>query len=217
MADEAPLTIPIFPLAGVLLLPGGQLPLNIFEPRYLQMVRDAMAGNRVIGMVQPTDPLTRQPEPPVYSIGCTGRISAFKETDDHRFLITLTGQRRFKIEEELSRTTLYRQVLVTYDDYPGDASTAKADDSAVDRPRLLTGLKPFLQRQGMKADWAAIEAAPTAPLVATLAMVLPFEPSEKQALLEAMTLADRATLMTTLIEMALRQGDSGGTKPNTLN
>jgi uncharacterized protein len=205
----APATIPIFPLAGVLLLPGGHLPLNIFEPRYLQMVRDAMTGDRLIGMVQPTDPKTREFEPEVYLVGCTGRISAFKETPDNRFLITLTGQRRFTIAEELSRTTLYRQVRVSYDAFLDDGEAHEADDHTVDRARLLAGLKRFLERAGMQADWSAIEQAPTGPLITTLAMVCPFEPNEKQAMLEAKTLAQRAKLMTALMEMALRQPDSG--------
>ena len=126
MSEDLPATIPIFPLAGVLLLPGGQLPLNIFEPRYLQMVRDAMAGAKLIGMVQPTDPASRQFEPPVYPMGCAGRITQFKETPDNRILITLTGERRFTIQEELSRTTLYRQVRVSYE--PEEAA-----ETAVDR------------------------------------------------------------------------------------
>lgn len=208
MAEDLPATIPIFPLAGVLLLPGGHLPLNIFEPRYLQMVRDAMAGSKLIGMVQPTDPATRQPEPPVYQVGCAGRISNFKETPDNRILITLTGERRFTIDEELSRTTLYRQVRVSYDDEP------PADEAAVDRKRLLAGLKPFLERHGMKADWSSVEQAPTGPLVTTLAMACPFEPSEKQALLQAGSLAARAKLMTALIEMSLTQTGAAA-KPNT--
>jgi len=208
MAEDLPATIPIFPLAGVLLLPGGYLPLNIFEPRYLQMVRDAMAGAKLIGVVQPTDPATRQLESPVYQVGCAGRISNFKETPDNRILITLTGERRFTIAEELSRTTLYRQVRVSYDDEPA------ADETAVDRKRLLAGLKPFLERHGMKADWSSVEQAPTGPLVTTLAMVCPFEPSEKQALLQAGSLAARAKLMTALIEMSLMQ-TGAASKPNT--
>jgi Lon protease-like protein len=207
MSEDLPATIPIFPLAGVLLLPGGHLPLNIFEPRYLQMVRDAMAGSKLIGMVQPTDPASRQFEPPVYPMGCVGRIGQFKETPDNRILITLTGERRFTIQEELARTTLYRQVRVAYE--PEEAA-----ETAVDRKRLLTGLKGFLDRNGMKADWSSIEQAPTGPLITTLAMVCPFEPSEKQALLEAGSLAQRAKLMTALIEMSLMQ-TGGASKPNT--
>jgi Lon protease-like protein len=206
MSEELPATIPIFPLAGVLLLPSGHLPLNIFEPRYLQMVKDAMAGAKLIGMVQPTDPRSQQFEPPVYPMGCVGRISQFKETPDNRVLITLTGERRFSIQEELSRTTLYRQVRVSYE--------PEGSEGEVDRKRLLAGLKGYLERNGLKADWNSIEQAPTAPLVTTLAMVCPFEPSEKQALLEAGSLAERAKLMTALIEMSLLQ--PGGTaKPNT--
>jgi len=213
--DSAPATLPIFPLSGVLLLPGGHLPLNIFEPRYLQMVRDAMEGERVIGMVQPTDPNTTQFEPPVYPVGCAGRITAFKETPDSRFLITLTGERRFTIAEELARTTLYRQVRVSYDAFAGDGPKVREDAGAVDRPRLLAGLKRFLERHNLKADWSAIEQAPTGPLITTLAMVLPFEPSEKQALLEAKTLDERAKLMTALIEIALQA--EAGPRPSKLN
>ena len=208
MAEDLPATIPIFPLAGVLLLPGGLLPLNIFEPRYLQMVRDAMAGAKLIGMVQPTDPASRQFEPPVYPMGCVGRISQFKETPDNRFLITLTGERRFTIAEELARTTLYRQVRVSYEHEP------EPSEATVDRKRLLAGLKGYLDRNGLKADWGSIEQAPTGPLVTTLAMVCPFEPSEKQALLEANGLGQRAKLMTALIEMSLMQ-TGGAAKPNT--
>jgi Lon protease-like protein len=208
MAEDLPATIPIFPLAGVLLLPGGLLPLNIFEPRYLQMVRDAMAGAKLIGMVQPTDPASRQFEPPVYPVGCVGRISQFKETPDNRFLVTLTGERRFTIAEELARTTLYRQVRVSYEHEPD------ANDAAIDRKRLLAGLKGYLDRNGLKADWGSIEQAPTGPLVTTLAMVCPFEPNEKQALLEAKSLPERAKLMSALIEMSLLQ-TGGAAKPNT--
>ena len=214
MADVATATVPIFPLAGVLLLPGGHLPLNIFEPRYLAMVRDAMAGERLIGMVQPTDPQTREFEPPVYPVGCTGRITACKETDDNRLLITLTGQRRFVIEAELSRTTLYRQVRITYDAYAGDGQGGgEAEAATIDRTRLMAGLKRYLERAGMKADWSAIEQAPSGPLVTTLAMVCPFEPNEKQALLEAKTLPERAKLMTALMEIALRLGEPGARPP----
>ena len=208
MAEDLPATIPIFPLAGVLLLPGGHLPLNIFEPRYLQMVRDAMAGPKLIGMVQPTDPASRQFEPPVYPLGCVGRISRFKETPDNRFLITLSGERRFTIAEELARTTLYRQVRVSYEPEP------EPNEAMVDRKRLLASLKGYLDRNGLKADWSSIEQAPTAPLVTTLAMVCPFEPSEKQALLEAKSLTERAKLMSALIEMSLLQ-PGGAAKPNT--
>src|SRR5690349_13160978 len=132
-APPPPTTIPIFPLVGVLLLPGGQLPLNIFEPRYLEMVRHAMAGPRVIGM-----------EPPAYKVGCLGRISAFKETDDGRFLITLSGERRFTILEELARTTLYRQVRVAYDDFSLDQPSGREDDSRADRPGYVAELKGYL-------------------------------------------------------------------------
>jgi Lon protease-like protein len=208
--DQLPRALPIFPLAGVLLLPGGKLPLNIFEPRYLAMTRDAMAGSRMIGMVQPLDPKSRAKAPEIYLTGCAGKITSFSETDDGRFQITLTGICRFAVVEELGVTTAYRQVLASFARYRDDLSGG-ADPDAVQRQRLLPALKAYLEFASIPADWKAIERAPNDALVNSLAMVCPFEPSEKQALLEAHDLAERSRVMTALIEMALLQRVGGPT------
>ena len=194
-------TLPIFPLCGVLLLPRGTLPLNIFEARYISMVDDVLAGDRVIGMVQPMEARSRAAAPEIYPIGCAGRISSFEETDDGRYLIALTGFSRFVISEELSDTNGYRRVRVDWSDYRDDL-TAEGCGS-FDRERLLTGLVDYFSKHALSANWDAIRATPDERLVNTLAMICPFEPSEKQALLEAKTLAARAELMITLIEMCV--------------
>ncbi|HYM01469.1 MAG TPA: LON peptidase substrate-binding domain-containing protein [Stellaceae bacterium] len=208
--DELPTTLPIFPLTGALLLPHGRLPLNIFEPRYLAMTRDALAGARLIGMVQPLEGRGDAGEPPVYSVGCAGRIVSFSETEDGRYLITLAGILRFAIDEEPPRRQLYRSVRPEWEKFRGDlAVDAEAALSpAFDRPRLMSVLKPYFQRHGMSVDWEAIGAIPDTRLIATIAMVSPLAPSEKQALLEAATDAARAQLLTALIEMAILGGDT---------
>ena len=193
-----PETLPIFPLTGVLLLPRGRLPLNIFEPRYLAMTRDAMGGERLIGMVQPSDPPVREMNPPVYPLGCAGRITSFSETDDGRFLITLTGVSRFRIKEELPLLSGYRRVVADWD---GFAADREPDEANFDRSRLAQGLRTFFAQRQVEADWQAIEKAPGEHLVTSLAMMCPFAPNEKQALLEAKDLGERARLLTALIEM----------------
>jgi len=211
--DGLPPTVPIFPLAGVLLLPGGLLPLNIFEPRYLAMIRDAMAGQRLIGMVQPADPMSRAVKPDVYKVGCAGRITQFNETGDGRYLIVLGGISRFRIAGELSTATLYRQVRADWSPYADDVDDLAAPD--IDRPRLMKALRGFLSLHNIPAEWAAIEKAPGDALVTSLAMICPFAPSEKQALLEAGDIVERCTVMVALMEMALLnraspQGDEHG-------
>jgi Lon protease-like protein len=202
-AVRLPETLPIFPLDGVLLLPRGKLPLNIFEPRYLNMTRDAMESERLIGMVQPAD--SGAPEPsPVYPIGCAGRITSFAETDDGRFLIALTGVSRFRIRRELPVLRGYRRVEADWAPFARDLAAEAG--FGVDRQRLMTGLKRFFRKHGLSADWDAIAATPDERLVTLLAMICPFGASEKQALLEAATLTDRARLMIALIEMALAEG-----------
>jgi len=213
---ELPATLPIFPLTGVLLLPRGKLPLNIFEPRYLAMVSDALAGDRMIGMVQPfeDDPSTltggtppgeqsaadRQ-KPAVYPTGCAGRISAFSEADEGRLHITLTGVARFTIREEIPSLRGYRRVMPDWQSYKSDL--AVADDAIVDRPRLFAALRAYFALHGITADWDSIGATPDEPLVTSLAMICQFAPSEKQALLEAPDLAERSRVMTALVEMAV--------------
>ena len=203
-----PTILPIFPLTGVLLLPRGRLPLNIFEPRYLAMTRDALAGERLIGMVQPSDPRVRGDNPPVYPTGCAGRITSFSETDDGRFLIALTGLSRFRIREELPLLEGYRRVVPEWREFGGDLQTE--DEPGFDRDRLLLGLRAYFQHHQMQADWDAITSVPGERLVTSIAMICPFEPSEKQALLEAPDLAERARLLTAIVEMAaLNQPQDG--------
>jgi uncharacterized protein len=207
--DQLPETLPIFPLPGVLLLPRGKLPLRIFEPRYLAMTNDAIAGERLIGMIQPTDPAASLAgAPAVYRTGCAGRITAFSETDDGHSLITLTGVARFDVGDELPPRQGYRRVRAEWSRYAADL---EEDDSALpDRDRLLTMLKSYFKLHGLSADWDAIRQTPDERLVTSLAMICPFEPSEKQALLEAPNLAERARLMTAIIEMAVLNGPKDG-------
>jgi uncharacterized protein len=207
-----PAILPIFPLTGVLLLPRGQLPLNIFEPRYLAMTRDAMAGDKLIGMVQPSDPT--QPlagNPPVYPTGCAGLVASFAETSDGRFLITLTGLCRFRIREELPVVSGYRRVAADWTGFSGDLSGEEEVD--FDRTRLLRGLRAYFERHKISANWDALSTVRGERLIASLAMVCPFDPSEKQALLEAADLGARAQLLMAIVEMAgLQPPAEGGTR-----
>lgn len=214
--ETLPGSLPIFPLAGVLLLPGGQLPLNVFEPRYLAMVRDALAGSRLIGMIQPALPAGAGGDveelgdigaAPVYETGCAGRITAYSETDDGRNLITLTGVIRFDVARELPGAAEgYRLVEPRYDRFRHDL---ESDEAAIDRAGLLDALEGYFGATGIEGDWSAIEEADDEPLVTSLAMLCPFAAPEKQALLEAMTLPERAATMTTIMAMAAHQhGDA---------
>jgi hypothetical protein len=208
-----PAVLPIFPLSGVLLLPRARLPLNIFEPRYLAMTRDALGGERLIGMVQPSDPTSGGMNPPVYPIGCAGRLTQFSETEDGRFLITLTGVSRFRIVEELPLLSGYRRVVPEWLEFVADRDPPR--DAGFDRERLTGGLKGYFAQHHISADWSAIEKAPGEYLVNSIAMACPFAPSEKQALLEAADPDERARLLTTLVEMAaLKPGteETGGTR-----
>lgn len=193
-----PERLPLFPLVGSLLLPGGQLPLNIFEPRYLQMVDDALGGARMIGMIQPRD---GEEDAPLYGVGCAGRIISFNETEDGRYLITLTGIRRFRLLEEVQTATPYRQANVDFSFFEADE---QADPSAemIDRGRLEGAMQHYLDAEGLKTDWDAVREAPTEALVSSLAMGCPFAPNEKQALLEAKNAADRASCLIALMEMS---------------
>ena len=200
-----PDTLPIFPLTGVLLLPRGRLPLNIFEPRYLAMTRDALGGERLIGMVQPSEPQRDNRgggaiNPPVYPIGCAGRITAFSETDDGRYLLTLTGVSRFRIRDELPLLSGYRRVVAEWQPFARDVDTPTGAE--FDRDRFIRGLKGFFTQRQISADWEAIEKAAGEHLINSIAMLCPFAPSEKQALLEAADLDERARLLIALVEMA---------------
>ncbi len=189
---DLPHTIPVFPLPGALLLPRGQLPLNIFEPRYLAMIDDSLRdGHRLIGMIQP-DPAHRGTEdaPALFSVGCVGRITQFAETGDGRFVITLVGLTRFRIAEELVVDTPYRQVRADYSAYAGDWRDNDPLAAAV-RADLEGSLRGYLDSQGLSADWDAVASADDESLVNTLTAVCPFDIAEKQALLEAASLRDR--------------------------
>lgn len=203
--DELPKAVSVFPLQGALLLPGGRLPLRIFEPRYLNMVEDALAGHRMIGMVQPCEECEEQGSANVYRTGCLGRISAFNETDEGHYLITLSGLIRFAIDNELPLHRGYRRVVPSYQRYRGDLDE---DKGCIDRTGLLDALSCYFETNGIEGDWDAIEQTPDEKLVTSLAMICPFEPPEKQALLEAMTLPERAATMTTILQMAAHERDT---------
>ncbi len=197
---ELPRIIPIFPLAGVLLLPGGRLPLHIFEPRYRVMTKAALAGARVIGMVQPRDPASTAQEPEVYGTGCLGHIADASATDDGRFFLTLIGVCRFRIVKELDPGTPYRQVVADFDAFRADVEAETS--AALDRMRLISAFATYCDKQGLVCDWPVVENLATADLVTAIAMFAPFDPREKQGLLEAADLAARTETMTLLMEMA---------------
>ena len=198
--DQISRTIALFPLAGALLLPRGQIPLNIFEPRYLDMVREAVNETHLIGLIQPTDPTSTELEPEVYRTGCVGRVDAFKETQDGRLLITLTGLCRFQVVEELPMTQPWRRALVSYARYRRDMD--EVEPGTFDRKALFDSLRGYLDLKELDTDWKALEKITDESLVSSLAMMCPFEPSEKQALLEADTLAQRADILTMLMNFA---------------
>lgn len=197
-SSDLPQVIPVFPLPGTILLPRGQLPLNIFEPRYLNMVDDAMAGDRIIGMIQSVGPAGEQP--PLMRVGCAGRITSFAETSDGRYLITLTGISRFRIANELQVKTPYRQVRADFEAYGDDLGDPDPYES-FDRDGFLDALGPYLGRRGLDIDWDTAKAAPPEALVNSLAMGLPFEPAEKQALIEATRLHDRNLALQALLKI----------------
>jgi Lon protease-like protein len=195
---DLPTEIAVFPLTGALLLPRGRLPLNIFEPRYLAMTMDALGQGRLFGMVQPD--ARGKAAQGLYRIGCLGRISSFSETDDGRLLITLIGVARFRILEELPLAPGgYRRVRADYTDFVTDL--LEAEPPPLDRPALLGALRPYFQARGIEANWDAVEQTPDALLVTMLAMVCPFDPPEKQALLEAAEGPERAEMLVTLLRM----------------
>jgi hypothetical protein len=205
-AGSAPAVIPLFPLTGALLLPGGQLPLNIFELRYLRMVDDVLGGDRLIGMIQPKD--SEDDGSPLFDVGCAGRITSFMEAGDGRYLITLTGTRRFRLAGEAAADTPYRLGQVDWAAFEIDARKDRSGD-VIDRDEFLEIMHDYLGSEGLETDWEAASTAPIDALVASLAMGCPFAPNEKQALLEARTVADRAECLMALMEMS-GADESGG-------
>ncbi|MEZ5982566.1 MAG: LON peptidase substrate-binding domain-containing protein [Parvularculaceae bacterium] len=188
-------------LAGALLLPGGQLPLNVFEPRYLRMVDDALASDRLIGMVQPRDDDMAH-NPPLYGVGCAGRIiSPSSRPMTVATLITLGGRKRFRILREVEGDTPYRRAAVDWTAFPVDNGQDLSTEF-IDRERLVRAMRLYLDAEGLKTDWTVVDDAPTEALVASLSMGCPFAPNEKQALLEAETTAARAECLIALMEMS---------------
>ncbi|MEJ1160019.1 LON peptidase substrate-binding domain-containing protein [Prosthecomicrobium sp. N25] len=207
--DDVPPVVPVFPLPAALLLPRGQMPLNIFEPRYLAMVDGAMRGDRVIGMIQPRfdkGPLDLAGRPALCRIGCLGRITQYAETGDGRLLVTLSGIARFEVDEELATTTPYRQVQAATDAFADDFKP-HLGEAEVDRKTLMRVFRAYLEANNLEADWSSFDQAPTEALVNTLSMMAPYGPAEKQALLEAQDLKTRADMLVALTEMVLAGGD----------
>jgi Lon protease-like protein len=208
---DVPQRIPVFPLSRAILLPRATLPLQIFEPRYLQMVDDVMSTSRVLGMIQPTggeeeSPVSRTA--PLRRIGCAGRITSYEELDDGRLLISLSGIARFEVTEEVELAKPYRICTVSYERFLGDFA-AGAGEEEVDRERLMSALKAYLQARDLKADWGAIAKTSTETLVNSLALVSPYGSEEKQALLEAADLKTRAETLVALAEMEMAAGNRG--------
>jgi uncharacterized protein len=211
---DLPEVIPVFPLPGALLLPRGQMPLNIFEQRYLSMVDDAFRdGHRLIGMIQPD--VTHSPDeerPVLFQIGCVGRITQLAETGDGRYILELTGVSRFKVVEEMTVLTAYRQCKVNYFPFIDDF-TARKGEGAVDREALLAVLSDFLKANNLKVDWEGIESAPNEALVNALAMMSPYGPAEKQAMLEAPDLKTRAEILIAITQIDLARKRTSGDPP----
>ncbi|EBV4632112.1 ATP-dependent protease, partial [Salmonella enterica subsp. enterica serovar Manhattan] len=211
-ASDLPAAVPVFPLAGALLLPSGRLPLNIFEPRYLAMADAAMGGDRVIGMIQPAldGALRADGEPQLSNVGCLGRITSFNETGDGRYMIALDGICRFRIGSEMSVRTPYRQCRIL--PFLSDLEVDQTADQ-VDRKALLQALRDYVSVNGLEVDWDNISRAGNAMLVNALSMMAPYGPAEKQALLEAVDLPARAAMLVALTEIELAR-DSDGASPN---
>lgn len=210
--EDLPRELAIFPLSGALLLPWGRLPLNIFEPRYLNMTLDALKTGRIFGMIQPDsdktpkdkvlgDKVIQESEPAIYGVGCAGRIASFEETEDGRLLILVKGLARFRVVKEIDGHNGYRRVLADYEDFYDDMEApAKADFS---REQLLGYLKPYLEAQSMPVNLDVLKGLSDSTLITSLCMICPFAPREKQALLEASDMTERAATLEKLLQMGI--------------
>ena len=207
LTERLPEVIPVFPLSGALLLPRGRLPLNVFEPRYLAMVDTALAGDRIIGIIQPEADARDGPTPPLRTVGCAGRLSSFSETEDGRYLIALTGICRFSVLEEIDTDASFRLCRVTAEPFSGDFFVSGEND--VDREALLQTFRAYLEANDLEADWDNVGSASNESLVNAMAMVAPYGPAEKQALLEAPDLKTRAETLVALAEVTLEHEASG--------
>jgi len=204
---DLPGTIPIFPLPGALLLPRSRLPLHIFEPRYLQMLDDALkTPHRLIGMVQPNEVAGRK-DNGLHTIGCAGRITQFSETEDNRYMITLSGISRFRVQQEIDGFTPYRRCDVSWTGFDRDQGKTE-DDPGFDRPKFLALLGRYFDARELSADWDTLKEADDELLINSLSMMLEFDPEDKQALLEAPSLSTRRETLVTLIEFLLRGGEA---------
>jgi Lon protease-like protein len=198
-SSELPNKLAIFPLTGAVLFPQTQLPLNIFEPRYLQMIDEVLSSpDRIMGMIQPNLSKNDPDSKNLKKVGCAGRISSFSETGDGRYLVTLTGLIRFEVNNELDTTTQYRQVIADYDNYKEDLKPANAEN--VDRKSLLVLIKKYLAQRNLLIDWEIIEQSPTEQLINYSGVLVPFEPEEKQLLLETRSLFDRCKTLESLFQ-----------------
>ena len=210
--EDLPQTVPLFPLTGAVLLPRAQMPLNIFEPRYLAMIDAALRGDRLIGMIQPdfsVPGVDRAEKPPLVGVGCLGRIVAYQETGDGRCLVTLTGVTRFTLSEELETVTPYRIGRISVEDFAVDFETGEGEGD-VDRAGLVSALRSYLEANDLEADWDSIDRASTEVLVNALSMMSPYGPAEKQALLEAPDLRTRADTLVALTEVDLAKKQDDG-------
>jgi Lon protease-like protein len=194
--------LPLFPLREAILLPRARLPLNVFEPRYLAMTEDALAQGRLIGMVRPR--YDDDVNPPLYEVGCAGRITSFMETDDGRYLMTLSGTQRFCLEDDELTEGGYRLGHVDWSRYASDAFPEPQESHAL-RESVLELLMDYLEEVGLRADWDSIEGASAETLINSVAMSCPFEPDEKQAILEARSLFDRGETLIALMQMAVAE------------
>lgn len=210
-AADLPDRIPVFPLAGALLLPRSRLPLHVFEPRYIQLVDDALkTSQRLVGMVQPNPRPGGEDtgEPTLHAIGCAGRITQFSETEDGRYLVTLAGLSRFRIRHEIEGFTPYRRCAVDWEDFSIDRAGGETDPG-FDRRAFLDLLERYFNARGLSTDWQTLKAAEDELLINALSMILEFAPEDKQALLEAPSLSTRRETLVTLIEYSLLGGDDG--------
>ena len=207
LASNLPDTLPLFPLSGAIVLPRGRLPLNVFEPRYLAMFEDVLkTRERLIGVIQPMD---KKAEGPLHAVGCAGRVTSFTETDDGRYMVSLTGVSRFQVIEQIEGFTPYLRANVSWQEFERDLGGTE-HITTFDREQFLTLLERFFSAEEMDADWDNLKKAEPEMLINSLSMLAPFSPEDKQALLEAQTLEARRETLVTLMEFALRRGDNGG-------
>jgi Lon protease-like protein len=211
---ELPKSVPVFPLSGALLLPFSHRPLNIFEPRYVEMVDAALRGDRLIGLIQPEDTSEESPKgrAPLQKVGCLGRLTHFEESGDGRYFIILEGVTRFRLVHELTVLTPYRQCVIAADEFEADFARNHGEE-AVDRARVVKMMRDYAEFANFELNWEEIESTGTADLVNFCCMVSPYGAAEKQVLLEAPTLEARAETLIAMTEYEMARGGSDGAAP----